>query len=292
MPALLVTSLLWAFSFGLIKHYLAHVDPRFVAFCRLALAAILFVPWLRPRQTSLRQMAESSALGAVQFGSMYLLYLLAFPSLFAYQVALLTIVTPIWVCVCQALLERRFSWRPIAAALLAILGTAVAMGLPGFGSASWRGIMLIQASNACFAIGQIWYRNLRTRQTELGETTTIAWAYVGAVVVTFPLSATNMSFAFRHLTRDEISVLLYLGLIASGLGFYLWNHGATRVSTGVLAVMNNVKTPLGMVVSLLWFGEPVQAGRLVMGSALVVGATLMAQQRSNGASNETGRLTS
>ena len=41
--------------------------------------------------------ASQVAIGAIQFGLMYLAYLAAFHSLAAYQIALLTIVTPIFV---------------------------------------------------------------------------------------------------------------------------------------------------------------------------------------------------
>ena len=58
-----------------------------------------------------------------------------------------------------------------------------------------------------------------------------------------------------HLNGGQVLVLLYLGLLASGVGFFLWNVGATRVSAGTLAVFNNVKIPLAVVVSLLFFAE-------------------------------------
>jgi drug/metabolite transporter (DMT)-like permease len=44
-------------------------------------------------------------------------------------------------------------------------------------------------------------------------------------------------------------------VLASGLGFFLWNVGATRVSAGTLAVMNNAKVPLAVTVALVFFGE-------------------------------------
>ncbi len=112
MPFLLITSLIWAFSFGLIKHHLAGVDPRFVAMARLLLSSLVFVPWLRPGRFNVKSFALVMGLGGLQFGLMYVFYLLAFRSLAAYQVALLTITTPIWVCLCENLIVRQFSLRP------------------------------------------------------------------------------------------------------------------------------------------------------------------------------------
>ncbi len=280
MSCLLITSLLWAFSFGLIKHQLAGVAPEFIAFARLAIAAILFLPWLRLRGIKVRLVAQLGALGAVQFGLMYLLYLLAFQSLLAYQVALLTIVTPIWVCLSEDVLQRRFAWKPVIAAGLAMSGAAVVLGGRDFGSATWRGILLIQASNVCFAAGQVLYRRLRQRHRAFDEPSMFGWLYLGAVAITVPFTFASLPANASRLTVHEVWVLLYLGVIASGLGFFLWNRGATRVSASVLAVMNNVKTPLGVLVSLLLFGESVQLVRLGIGTALIVCGTLFAQRTS------------
>jgi drug/metabolite transporter (DMT)-like permease len=280
MPSLLITSLLWAFSFGLIKHHLAGVDPRFVAFARLALAALLFLPWLRFQRIQAKLVLQLCLIGAIQFGLMYLLYLQAFQFLQAYQVALLTIVTPIWVCLSEDLLRRTFSWRPIWAAGLAIVGAAVVLGGRGFGRAAFGGILLLQASNACFALGQVLYRRMRQRGPAFAETSMFGWLYLGAVAVTFPMAFTSMPAAVGRLNWHEFWVLSYLGLVASGLGFFLWNQGAARVSASVLAVLNNAKTPLGLLVSLLWFGESVQLVRLAIGSTIVVFATLYAQRTS------------
>jgi drug/metabolite transporter (DMT)-like permease len=57
------------------------------------------------------------------------------------------------------------------------------------------------------------------------------------------------------LSSTQVSTLLYLGILASGVCFFLWNIGATQVSSGTLAVMNNAKAPLGVACSLIFFGE-------------------------------------
>ena len=54
MPALLLASLIWACSFGLIKRHLAGVDPAWVTAARLGLAALVFLPFARPRLLGLR----------------------------------------------------------------------------------------------------------------------------------------------------------------------------------------------------------------------------------------------
>jgi drug/metabolite transporter (DMT)-like permease len=68
-------------------------------------------------------------------------------------------------------------------------------------------------------------------------------------------------------------------VIASGLGFFLWNLGATRVSAGTLAVMNNAKIPLAVACSLLFFGESASLPRLLLSLALLATAVWLAENR-------------
>ncbi|MBK7826332.1 MAG: EamA family transporter [Nannocystis sp.] len=103
MPLLIVATLLWALSFGLIKQQLAGLDPNLVAWARLALALPLLLPFLRWRELSLwpgrpwRQALWLVLIGAVQYGLMYTGYLASFRYAAAHQVALFTVTTPLYV---------------------------------------------------------------------------------------------------------------------------------------------------------------------------------------------------
>ena len=125
MPALLLASLIWACSFGLIKRHLAGVDPAWVTAARLGLAALVFLPFARPRLLGLRGAAALAGIGALQFGVMYVLYLESFRHLRAHEVALFTLTTPLLVTLLADLLERRLRPWALAAALLAIAGAAL-----------------------------------------------------------------------------------------------------------------------------------------------------------------------
>ncbi|STR42586.1 transporter 10 TMS drug/metabolite exporter (DME) family [Klebsiella michiganensis] len=54
MALLIITTILWAFSFSLYGEYLAgHVDSYFAVLARVGLAALVFLPFLRTRGQSL-----------------------------------------------------------------------------------------------------------------------------------------------------------------------------------------------------------------------------------------------
>ena len=55
MALLIITTILWAFSFSFYGEYLAgHVDSYFAVLVRVGLAALVFLPFLRTRGNSLK----------------------------------------------------------------------------------------------------------------------------------------------------------------------------------------------------------------------------------------------
>ncbi len=268
---LIVVSLLWAFSFGLIKHYLAGVDSALVTTIRLGLSLIMFLPFLRLRGLSVRIGLTLAAIGAVQFGVMYLAYIESFRYLHAYEAALFTITTPIFVTLLVDCFERTLRPRALIAALLAVVGTGIIVVKSTDLKLTLAGLGLVQLSNVAFAFGQVFYRRLRKQNTALKDREIFALLYAGAVVVAVAaLVGRDVSF---NLTTSQLWTLLYLGVIASGLGFFLWNKGAVLVKGGTLAVMNNVKVPLAVACALLFFGESADLPRLIA-SLLILGAAV------------------
>lgn len=276
MPYLFAVSLFWAFSFGLIKGKLAGLDSAFISAARLGLALLVFLPFLRTKQLSWRNSAALLAIGAVQFGLMYLAYNESFKHLAAYEVALLTLTTPILVTLLADALDRSFHLRSLLAALLAIAGTAVVSWSGSALHPTLTGLVLVQLSNLCFAIGQVAYKRLRARQPALRDRDVFALPYAGGFLVAFAVLGTH-GFSVS-VSSTQILTLVYLGVLASGVGFFLWNVGATRVNAGTLAVMNNAKAPLAVACSLLFFGESAHLPRLLV-SLLLLGVAVWLADR-------------
>lgn len=279
MPLLLAVSLLWAFSFGLTKGLTAGLDGTFVAAARLGLALAVFLPFFRWRGLTPRLAARLAALGAVQFGLMYLAYNESFRHLQAYEVALFTLTTPVLVTLLADALDRTFRVRALAAALLAVAGTAVVVFSGAPIAATATGLLLVQLSNAAFAAGQVAYRRVRRAHPGLRDAEIFALPYAGAFALTAVVAAIRLEPAGLALTLGQGLTLAYLGVVASGLGFFLWNLGATRVSAGTVAVMNNAKVPLGVACSLLFFGESADPVRLLASLALLGAAVWLAEDR-------------
>lgn len=279
---LFVVSLVWAFSFGLIKGRLTGLDPTGVALVRLGLAWVVFLPFLKWGALSVRSGVWLGGVGAVQFGAMYLMYLQAFQHLMAFEVALFTVFTPLYVALLDGALENRLNGRHLAAAGLSVVGAALVLGT-GFGSeTAMVGFLWVQGSNLCFAAGQVAYKRTRGAFKGVSDAGLFGWLYLGAVVMAGSVGAWSVDWAAFRPTGEQWGVLVYLGVLASGVGFFWWNLGATRVNTGVLAAFNNAKIPLGIAVSLVVFGESADFMRLGLSLGLLAVAIAVANRAGGG----------
>jgi drug/metabolite transporter (DMT)-like permease len=268
MSQLLLVSILWALSFGLTAQ-VADLGAPFVTAVRTVLAALVFLPFLDARGLARRQILAFLGIGALQFGLMYALYIASYRWLRPSEVALFTIFTPLFVTLVDDLLEGRFSGRFLLTAALAVAGTGICVWT-GLGRGGLlRGFLFMQAANLCFALGQVLYRRAAPA-TGKRDRGLMGLLYLGAAAVA--VLGLGPSIAWEralHLRPAQAGVLLYLGLVASGLGFFLFNAGARRTDIGTLAVFNNLKIPLAILASGLVFGEAVDWPRLAAGGVLL-----------------------
>jgi drug/metabolite transporter (DMT)-like permease len=278
MIFLVVVSVVWAFSFPLIKLHLTDLDANFVALARMVLALLVLLPFLRLRKVETRLGVQLAAIGALQMGVMYVAYIRSFQYLQSYEVALLTIMTPLWITLFSSVLSRRLEPRFHLAALLAIVGAAIIVVRRDALGPAIIGVALVQVSNIAFGVGQILYKRTMVAHPELRSRDVFALLYAGAVLVTLAATAVTFDPSQFEMTRTQLVVLVYLGVVAAGIGFVLWNHGATKVSDGTLAVMNNGYMPLAVLAGLVWLGEEADPVRLLVGTACLVAALWLAQR--------------
>lgn len=269
MPFLILVSLIWAFSFGLIKGQLTGIDPVLVTAARLFLAWLVFLPFTRLKHCRATTTVALLAIGAVQYGVMYMAYTASFHYLKGYQVALFTIFTPVYVTLINDCFTLKFHRHFMYASLLAVFGTSIIL-YRDFHLTEFRtGFLLIQAANLSFAFGQVAYTKVM-KNSHNKDLHIFSLLYLGALLATLPFLPAPHTWALSALTSDQILSLVYLGVLASGVCFFLWNYGARQVDTGTLAICNNLKIPLAISCSALIFNEQINWSQLIMGSIVLV----------------------
>jgi drug/metabolite transporter (DMT)-like permease len=286
MIYLVIPTLIWAFSFGLIGNTLKGLDPLKIADTRLLFALIAFLPFIKLANTNRQEKWQLILLGALQYGVMYTCYLSAFRYIPSYLVALFSVFTPLYIVIINDLRQRCFTPWYLVATLLSVFGAAVIKMDNIDSSEIWLGFLLMQIANMAFAFGQVYYRDWKQDRQHISDSSVFGFLYLGAAVFTSIatlLISSQPPIPFDA-TPTQWLVLVYMGFIASGLGFFFWNKGATQTSVGVLATFNNAVVPLAMFASLFIFGEakggsPEELARLAIGSLLIVVALLIAKRK-------------
>lgn len=273
MGYLFAVTLLWAFSFSLIGVYLAgQVDAWFSVLMRITLATLVFLPFLKLTQTPKPLALKLMMIGAVQLGVMYSFYYHSFLYLSVPEVLLFTVMTPIYITLLNDALEKHFNPKFFLTAVIAV-GGAVAIRYESINSNFWTGFLLVQAANICFATGQVTYKRLMAN-SKLDDKTVFGWFFIGALIVAVVCYALFGNSDKLPSTATQWGVIIYLGIVASGLGYFGWNKGATLVNVGALAVMNNLLIPAGIIVNVLIWNRDADLVKLSIGAGIILAALL------------------
>ncbi|MDC0661157.1 EamA family transporter [Marinobacter sp. SS21] len=273
MKLLVLVTLLWAFSFSLIGEFLAgRVDSDFAVLSRVVLGALVFLPLLRWRGVPTGLRLGTLAVGALQFGVTYLCLYRSFSYLSVPEVLLFTIFTPLYVTLIDDAFYRRFSPVALVAAAVATLGAGI-IRFDGLSEDYLLGFGLLQLANMTFAAGQVGYKHLMLRYAgQFAARATFGYFFLGALLIALPSFLVFGDPARLPSTGLQWGILAWLGLVASGLGLFLWNRGACLVDAGTLAVMNNALVPAGLVVNLLIWNRDADLLQLAIGGVVIAGS--------------------
>lgn len=287
MRYLFGVTIIWAFSFSLIGVYLSgYVDAWFSVLMRIGIATLLFSPFLRLNKLKKETIFKLTAIGAVQLGLMYCFYFQSFKFLTVPEVLLFSVFTPIYITLLNDILSKQFHKGYLLTALIAVLGAAYIQ----YSSISEHvvlGFLITQGANLCFAVGQVAYKHLLKSTPELQSTpkhSIFGLFFIGAFIVSLIAFFVFGSTEKMPTTPVQWGVLLYLGAVASGLGYFFWNQGVIRVNTGALAIMNNALIPLGLIVNLIIWNKEANIMKILIGGSLIF-ASLAVNQYLNKRNN-------
>jgi drug/metabolite transporter (DMT)-like permease len=286
MLYLALVSVTWAFSFGLIGSALSGVDSFFVASLRLGVASILFLPFLRLKDIGSVDRFRLIIFGAIQFGLMYAFYMRAYQFIPSHLVAIFSILTPVYVVLIHDLRRRTFSKHYLWVAILSVLGAASIKAKTMPSGDIWMGFGLMQAAGIAFAFGQVAYRDWKRANPQVPDRSVFALLSLGGVFSVGCFSLMLTDFQAVELSTEHWKAILYLGCVASGFGFFLWNKGASVSNPGTLAAFNNAVVPLAVLFSLFLFGEADSLDaeslvRLIVGAGLIGTAVFLGQRAKN-----------
>ena len=257
MSYLIIVSILWSFSFGIIKYGLGGVDSSYISFIRSLIAFLFF------SSISIYNIKKFSfdlklvIIGAIQFGLMYVFYIQSYAYLPAYLIATFTITTPIFVGLASKfILKEQISKNGIYAIILVLIGSFLMRMNIVNPLNYWIGFLLIQFANFFFASGQILFKEWNAENDSKDIVHNFSQLFLGATLITSIFYFFSMNNSYE-LTSINLFTLIFLGLVSTGLGFLFWNIGSLKVSNEKPAVMNNLIIPIAVLNSFFIFGEQI-----------------------------------
>lgn len=276
MLELSLVSVIWSLSFSLIELFISpYVDSYLAVLIRILCGILIFLPFVR--KTAYQDIKTLMICGACQFGLTYIFLYKAFQYITAIEVLLFSITTPIYIVMIHSFFEKRFATRAFAAAFLAVIGAGI-IRYQAISQSFVIGFFLMQTANFVFAFGQTYYQ--RTQKQSAKNYQNFFWFFVGAFIIVFPTWLFLGTTKFTMQTSTLLS-LLYVGLLATGLGQYFWLQGATKVSAATLSVMNNLLIPIGIMINILFGGVIKMPVEFTIGSTIILFSLWVAKSPKN-----------
>jgi drug/metabolite transporter (DMT)-like permease len=289
MIDLIFAVLIWGLSFALAKKALNEFSPFELVTIRLALGSLTAFGisrfWTKTKSSN-RSPMTPLILGFFEFGGTYLLYTWSLSYLPSGVVGTLTLMTPVFtMLIGRAFGINNLNKYSLLATILSLFGALLCFPFTrifgGFEMSpqSALGLGLIIGSNLLFAIGNVliskWERQKRWDQSLTSKG--LGYGCIFALMATFARGST----APINVSDWRVWILpFYLGVIATGLGFFLWNRGVQKVSAFPASLIGNFKGPLAVLWGILLLNEKFDS-KFLLGLVLLFCSAGMVRLKGN-----------
>ena len=270
MIFLIISTIIWAFSFSIIGNYLSSdIDPWSLSLIRVIISFLIFLPFI-DLNINKKRMVYIIGVGAVQIGFMYSFYLNAFSFISVEKILLFTIFTPIYVTIISDIFQKKIKKFFLFLSILSVIGSLI-IRITDVQLLDLKGFILIQGANFSFALGQVLYKRYIKNNSKLDyNLNEFGYFYFGAIIIASLGSLIMIDSLSYPKSTTQWLLVLWLGAIASGLGYYFWNRGSVLVNNGTLAVMNNLVIPLGLFIEIVFFSKLINVTNYIIGALIIL----------------------
>jgi len=257
------------------------VDPVSIAVFRFGLGFLILLPValaLRSRWPRGRDWIGVAALGVMFYGVFFVVYAEALVYTTAARGSLAVSTLPVLTMIVAALLGReQLTARKILGVLIAMSGVAVALaaGLAEAPAQAWRGDLIMTAGMLSMALYNVLSRPFMQRSSPLAYATA-GMAFGGGVNAILVLQSGGFA-AVASFGAAQWAAVLYLGVFAGALGFYLWVYALERASPTRVANTITVSPIAAALLGAVLLGEPIGASLLIGIAAVALGIWIAAR---------------
>jgi drug/metabolite transporter (DMT)-like permease len=276
ITALLAVMIVWGSTFVVTKAAIVELPPLTLAFVRVFIGALVLLPFAAPRMKASIALLPWRWLWSMGFIGVALYYVvfnwsLALTS--ASQGALVQSSIPaVTACIAILWLREAASRARTFGIALSVIGvlivftggtqTNAAAPSPALGN------LLMFASVLCWGI----YTSLAKRVAQFDSIviTTLVTG-IGALLL-LPLAILELwKRDLPHLSAGAWLGVAYLGVLASGAGYLLYNYALKHMAASQVGVFTNIIPIVGVLTGVIALGEPLSWQAIVGGVIVMVG---------------------
>lgn len=265
-----VVILAWGINFIFVKIGLQEIPPLLLCALRFFLASIPAIFFVKPPKASLWLVAAYGLfMFALQFSFVFLGMYVGMTSGMASLIMQVQVFFSMFFAV--FLFGEQPQLKQIFGALVAFAGIGV-VALHFDQHVSLLGFLCILAAAAAWGIGNLIAKKINTDNL----ISVIVW---GSFIICLPMFAAALAIegpqsfvsTYHHITWKGIGSLLYIVYISTWIGYGLWNWLLGRYPVSVVVPFTLLIPLVGIISSVLVFGEPFQLWKLVACLLVITG---------------------
>lgn len=276
IAAMLLLAVMWGLSIPATKLGLITLPPLTLTALRFAVAVpvLLFFAFGR-RGLPWRSLARIAGLGILGIGVGQVAQTLGVSGTSASVGTIFTATIPIFVVIFAALrLKQTVSRRQKLGLLAAFAGIALVAldkgeAAAGLLESSAAGVAWMLLSAVTIAFYFVWSVELADRY---GTIVVVAWSTLFGFIALLPWAGWELSHVSFEVTAQGIGAAVYLGLVVTVAGMFLWIHLLQTVPARIAASIQYLQPVVGVAASAMLFGE--QMGLLFGAGVILVLAGL------------------
>lgn len=280
---LLLTAVIWALNFSVVKMSLAEIDPLSFNGFRFALAtATIWLALLRSGQSLKVEKGDWGTLivlGLLGNLVYQMLFIFGIDRTYSANAAVMLGTIPVWVgLVSHFFASEKLTVLKSIGVGFAFAGVATIMAGSETGlslaSDNLVGDLIIIVAAAVFGIYTVRSRKLLDRYTPL-QLSTLTMITGGLALVLAGLPS-MIALDYSSVSAGSWGGVFYSGVFSIGFAFIVWNYGILRVGAVRTATYQNLVPVMGLVFGFIILGEKLSLLQYG-GSALVIIGIVMAR---------------
>ncbi len=278
--ALSVTVFIWASTFTVIKIGLERITPLNLSFVRSILATFFLLGWLLlkgNRQEIARalkfHLGYIIGLGVVGVALFNIFQNIGIGLTSSGIASLLVASNPVFILILGAsFLGEKITKSKAAGIVLGFVGIIIVTFLGKnmallLRSGSFWGNILALLSAVCWAVYSVMNKSALKRYSPL-ILTALAYVFGSLILFFFCFTFEDVSLIFQWSLSSWL-ILLYLGILASGVTFYLWNYALSIMEASRVSVFIFLIPVLAILLGKVILNETI-TGFTFLGTALVL----------------------